>query len=95
MRSASGIIALVLRGQSAFLCPDIYAEYEKLQTIGHMGHVREYTPRDVISLAQHVGLAHRRTIYRAGARQSWAERLVTAACPPLRPYATFVFQRND
>ena len=94
MRSARGIVSLVARGRSAFLCPDVFAEYEKLRTIGHMGHVREYTARDVTDLCARVGLSRVSTIYRRSARSSASERLLCTIVPTMRPYVTIIFERG-
>jgi len=93
MRSARGMIALLVRGRSAFLCPDVHEQYNKLRTIGHMGHVREYTERDVTDLCARAGFSHAKTIWRRGARESVLERAVCAIAAPMRPYMSIILVR--
>lgn len=93
MRSARGIIALLLRGRSAFLCPDVHEQYDKLRTIGHMGHVREYTRTDVTDLCEKLGFIYERVIWRNAARMSLPERALCAVEPALRPYMTIILVR--
>lgn len=93
MRSARGIVSLLVRGRSAFLCPDVHEQYDKLRTLGHMGHVREYTERDAVDLCAKLGLKHARTIWRRAARESAVEKAVCGVAPSLRPYMTIVLER--
>ncbi len=43
---------------------NIYSEYNKLRTLGHMGHVTEYTAPDVIDFMTRMGFRCEKTIYR-------------------------------
>jgi hypothetical protein len=42
----------------------VFEEYRKLHTLGHMGHVREYTARDVEVFMTRMGFRCERTLYR-------------------------------
>ena len=49
--SAQNVARLLLgRGTT-----DAYTEFSKLRLVGHMGHVREYTPREVSRLLRAFG----------------------------------------
>lgn len=39
------------------LAPDVYDAYEKLRTLGHMGHVRLYSPSEVATFLRKMGFA--------------------------------------
>jgi len=93
MRSARGLISLAVRGRSAFLCPNVFEQYEKLRSIGHMGHVREYTERDVLELCSKTGFSHRTTIWRRAARASVFEKAVCGVVPSLRPSMSIILDR--
>jgi SAM-dependent methyltransferase len=58
-----------LKGTKRFLFqgrsgPDPVSAWSKLERLGHMGHVREYTSREVQSVLKHCGFAIERQIYR-------------------------------
>ena len=59
-RSARGLVNFVARGRSG----NIYREYEKLETIGHMGHVREYTLKDVRDLIVRLEMEFEEPVWR-------------------------------
>jgi SAM-dependent methyltransferase len=64
LRSLRGIWMLVFHHKGGHVRPDIYEEYKKLELFGHMGHVREYTAKEVSTFLARVGLETRQTIYR-------------------------------
>ncbi|UCG05017.1 MAG: methyltransferase domain-containing protein, partial [Desulfobacterales bacterium] len=55
--SYSGIVNFFLANRAQALSTDIYSEYLKLERIGHMGHVREYTINEMCACAERVGFA--------------------------------------
>ncbi len=55
--SYSGIVNFFLANRAQALSTDIYSEYIKLECIGHMGHVREYTINEICDCAEKVGFA--------------------------------------
>ena len=63
-RSANAIINLIFHDKSAGLCPNIFDEWTKLQELGHMGHVREYTVTDLSNLLQRCGFKVEGIYYR-------------------------------
>ena len=89
LRSFRGIRNLVLRNQGHAVSSGVYRQYEKLETLGHMGHVREYTTREVSDLLTRVGFRVEKIIYRGGHGRGLvglAERLA----PTMRPFFTVV-----
>jgi SAM-dependent methyltransferase len=89
LRSFRGIRNLVLRNQGHAVSEGVYRQYEKLQTLGHMGHVREYTTREVVEFLERVGFAVARILFRGGHGRGpvgLAERLA----PALRPFFTVI-----
>lgn len=89
LRSFRGLRNLILHNRGHAVSAGIYEQYEKLETLGHMGHVREYTTRDVADFLQRIGLRVEKVIYRGGHGRGAvgvAERLA----PSLRPFATLV-----
>jgi hypothetical protein len=74
----------VVRGVAYSAADNVYSEYEKLRTIGHMGHVREYSPGEVLDLLARVDLVPEVIVYRG--RYGRVGRAITAVAPVLRPY---------
>ena len=92
LRSFRGIRNLVLRNQGHAVSAGVYRQYEKLETLGHMGHVREYTTREVAEFLTGVGFRVDRVVFRGGHGRGIvgvAERLA----PGLRPFFTLVATR--
>jgi SAM-dependent methyltransferase len=84
---------------------DIYDEYAKLRTIGHMGHVREYAPKEVVEFLTHFGFETRRVAYRSyrkrrgrGVKARVLNAGLDAASrgvPSLRAYQIVIAERVD
>jgi SAM-dependent methyltransferase len=95
LRSLMGLINFVRRGLSYSCERGIYEQYEKLRTIGHMGHVREYTPREVVEFLRKMGFDVEKIVFRG--RQSvalpWHYALVGRLKPTLRPFFSCVVSR--
>lgn len=89
LRSFRGIRNLVLRNQGHAASAGVYEQYEQLRTVGHMGHVREYTSREVSDFLTRVGFRVDKVIYRGGYGKGLvglAERMA----PAFRPFFTLV-----
>jgi SAM-dependent methyltransferase len=103
-RSVIGLWALLWHHRGCHVCPDLFEEYNKLVVYGHMGHVREYTAREVGGFLEKIGWRTERIIYRnrrpsAGASPALRlcgaiERLIGALFPSLRPSFTLVCRRQ-
>ena len=94
LRSFRGVRNLLLHNQGHAASADVYRQYEKLETLGHMGHVREYTTREVGDFLAHVGFQVEAVIYRGGHGRGLvglAERLA----PAWRPFFTLVATRGS
>ena len=89
LRSLRGIRNIVFRHQASASSGGVYRQYEKLETLGHMGHVREYTAREVGDFLTRIGFAVEEVIYRGGHGRGLvgvAERLL----PSMRPFFSLV-----
>ncbi|HYE65336.1 MAG TPA: class I SAM-dependent methyltransferase [Pyrinomonadaceae bacterium] len=93
LRSLGGIRNFLLRNKSYSCCGDMYGEYEKLRTIGHMGHVREYTTLEVSEFLGKIGFKVTEVIYRGGYESQLAQ-LATGLIPQLRPFVTIVAMKR-
>lgn len=93
LKSLGGLRNILLRDRAYFCSGDVYAEYRKLEELGHMGHVREYTVTEVVDLLQHIGLETEEIIYRGTYRGSLAS-LMIRAIPRLSPFVSFVATKD-
>ena len=94
LRSFRGLRNLLLRNQGHAVSAGVYRQYEKLETLGHMGHVREYTTREVSDFLDQVGFRVDKIVYRGGHGRGVvgiAERLA----PSLRPFFALVATKAD
>lgn len=92
LRSLKGLLNFLLKNRAYSCCSDLYAEYQKLERIGHMGHVREYTTTEVIGFLEKVGFEITDVIFR-GEYYSTSQRAITRFFPNLRPFVSYIGRR--
>jgi SAM-dependent methyltransferase len=93
LRSFRGLANLLVSGRALTTSGGVYEQFEKLETIGHMGHVREYTAREVTDLVSRCGFDVEAVVFRGGhgaGLVGLAERLASA----WRPFFTVVASRR-
>ena len=94
-RSVEGIVNFIFNNKGYALCGDIYQEYKKLEDHGHMGHIREYTSREVIDFLKEIGFTVEEIIYRGETRSlGLFGSLLSKFFPSLRPFCTFVVKKG-
>jgi SAM-dependent methyltransferase len=94
LRSFRGIRNLLLHNQGNTDSAGVYRQYEKIEKLGHMGHVREYTTREVVDFLTRVGFRVDMLVYRGGHGRGvvgLAERLA----PSMRPFFSVVATRVE
>ena len=79
-RSLNHLKNYLLHGRTS----EIYSEYDKLLSLGHMGHVREYTSKDIITFLEQVGFCVKELVYRGG-YSLWPKHALELLLPRLRP----------
>ncbi|MEE2827640.1 MAG: class I SAM-dependent methyltransferase [Myxococcota bacterium] len=82
--SASGLQNLLLRGRASSCSADPHKEFSKLRSLGHMGHVREYTTLEVCEFLAHFGLQAEHLVFRG--RAKGIKGPLGRLLPPLRPF---------
>ena len=92
LRSAVGIRNLLLRNRGHAVSGDPYRQFEKLEKLGHMGHVREYTTREMIEFLSRIGFEVEEIIYR-GRLGRGVTGMIERAVPSLRPFFTVVARK--
>lgn len=94
LRSLRGLRNLLVHGEAHAVSGGVFEQYEKLRTLGHMGHVREYTTIELTSFLERVGFEVREVVYRGGHGRGLvglAERLL----PSWRPFQSLVARRRS
>lgn len=94
LRSFRGIRNLLFRNQGHAASAGVYRQYEKLEVLGHMGHVREYTTREVSDFLTRIGFRVDNILYRGGHGRGvvgLAERLA----PSMRPFFALIATKGS
>ncbi len=94
LRSAKGIRNLLFKNQGHAVSAGVYRQYEKLETLGHMGHVREYTTKEVVDFLQHIGFEVEKVIYRGG-DGAGLTGLVERVVPSMRPFFSLIARKRE
>jgi|TARA_B100001964_G_C14121337_1_gene548438 SAM-dependent methyltransferase len=90
--SFSKIIRIIREGR---LGPDIYRQYSYLKTVGHMGHVREYTVVEVTDFLEKMGFTILNVIHRSlclppQGRMAMVADVICRIFPRFKPLFTIV-----
>jgi SAM-dependent methyltransferase len=93
LRSFRGLRNLMVHNRGHAASPGGYSQYEKLETLGHMGHVREYTTREVSEFLTRVGFRPTTIIFRGG-HGSGLVGLAERFLPAWRPFFTIVATKD-
>jgi SAM-dependent methyltransferase len=94
LRSFRGIRNLVVRHQGHAVSGGIYRQYEKLDALGHMGHVKEYTPREVSDFLGRIGFRVEKIIYRGGHGRGLVG-LAERVAPTMRPFFALIARKGS
>jgi SAM-dependent methyltransferase len=89
LRSLRGLYNFVIHRRAHTCEGSVYRQYEKLETLGHMGHVREYTPVEVREFLEETGFEISSVHFR-GRYGNPAARIAARLVPSWRPLVTFV-----
>lgn len=91
--SYRGLKNLHIRGHASAICGNLYQEYSKLEQLGHMGHVREYTAAEVSKYLANFNLMKQEIIFR-GHGITRFERVILKCIPKLRPFFSIICQKR-
>lgn len=92
LKSLGGIENYLIHGRAYSCCGDIYEEYRKLDRLGHMGHVREYTTVEVREFFEKMGMNVKKIVYRGTYSRAYQTFLIRLF-PSLRPFAAYVLEK--
>ncbi|MFI5304600.1 MAG: class I SAM-dependent methyltransferase [Nitrospiria bacterium] len=88
LRSLKGIWNYVFNNIANSCSMDIYSEYQKLETIGHVGHVREYTSREIHDFLLKIGFCPTKIIWRG--KYYGISKVIVYFFPFLRPFFSII-----
>ena len=97
LRSVRGIYNLLRRQEAYCSMGGIYENYSYLEKLGVMGHVREYTSKEVMDFLQKIGFEIEGVIYRGSYCGSWFWKLSQQFCsvrPEFRPYFSIIAHKK-
>lgn len=92
LKSLRGIIHYVFRNKAYSCCANMYNEYQKLETIGHMGHVREYTAREIEEFLEQIGFGVDEVVFR-GPYHTRIEKAAAMVFAQLGPFMSIVAKK--
>lgn len=89
LRSLGGLYNFLVENRAYSCSANIYKQFEKLENLGHMGHVREYTTREVTEFLEQIGFQVSEVVFR-GRYNTNFKQLLVRLIPSLRPFVTYV-----
>jgi hypothetical protein len=89
---SGGLVNFLFRNRAYSCCGDLYAEYEKLEKLGQMGDVREYTTAEITRFLKRIGFVVDKLIFRGGYRSRKAH-VATLIFAALRPFVSYVARK--
>jgi len=92
LRSLAGISNFLVRNRAYSCSGNTYAEYKKLDSLGHMGHVREYTSTEVVEFLENIGFIITKIIYR-GRFSTNVTQLAIRLFPSLSPFISYIAKK--
>ena len=88
------ISRLLLRNETI----DVYQEWNKINRFGHMGHVREYTSKEVVNFMENIGFNVCEIIYRGNIDGfTYKDRLIglfAQLFPSYKSNMVFIFKKT-
>jgi 2-polyprenyl-3-methyl-5-hydroxy-6-metoxy-1,4-benzoquinol methylase len=98
LRSVRGIYNLLRKEEAYCSMGGVYDNFAFLEQLGIMGHVREYTPKEVRDFLQRIGFEIEGTIYRGeyvGGLLSKLSQAFTLMYPQFKPFFSIVARKQD
>jgi len=95
LTSLNGLINIVFKNRAHSCSGNTYAEYSKLETLGHMGHMREYTVTEVAEFLARFGFQIRQIAYRGTYADSVWKNSLIRCFPRLAPFFTIIAVKNS
>lgn len=94
LRSLQGLYHLLWKWEAFSAMGGIYHNYAELETIGVMGHVREYTSKEIADFLQEIGFHIEGMIYRGRYTDDWwvwrLAHYISQLRPELKPFFSII-----
>jgi predicted SAM-dependent methyltransferase len=98
VRSIKGLYMFIFKNKCCSCACDIYHEWEKINSIGHMGHVREYTAREVKDFLERIGFVVEKVYFIGQSTGGLKARLLNIfelTIPHLRPTIRIIARKQN
>jgi SAM-dependent methyltransferase len=93
LRSLKGIVNFLYKSEAwSVVGEGVYAQYKQLRDSGCMGHVREYTAKEVTDFLGHTGFKTEAVIFR-GEYAAPIAKTISTIFPSLRPYFSVIARK--
>lgn len=93
LRSLKGIVNFLYKSESwSVVGEGVHAQYKQLRDSGCMGHVREYTAKEVTDFLRHTGLKTEAVIFR-GEYATPVAKTISMIFPSLKPYFSIIARK--
>lgn len=93
LRSLRGILNFLYKSEAwSVVGEGVYAQYKQLRDSGWMGHVREYTAKEVTDFLWHTGFKTEAVIFR-GKYSSSIAKTISTIFPSLKPYFSVIARK--
>lgn len=93
LKSINGIYNFLFLDKAYSTASNIYDEYLKIEKLGHMGHVREYTPKELKEFLMRFGFNVDRVIHR-GKYSSFTKRIISTLFYRYKPFFSIVCEKK-
>jgi ubiquinone/menaquinone biosynthesis C-methylase UbiE len=92
VRSLKGLFKYLVKGINYSTVDSLYQEWFKLGQYGHMGHVREYTHKEIETFMENIGFTPIKVIYKKSPKiKSINTNIITYIKPSLKSYMSLIF----
>jgi|GEM_PF-522479 len=91
LKSINGIMDFLHQDIAYSIASDMYTEYKKLLDLGHMGHIREYTAKEICIFLEKIGFNIEKIVFRgAYLYNNDPKRCLVKLIPRLSPFISVI-----
>lgn len=94
LRSLDGIYHFLIKDESYSCSQGLHEAYESVRSVGHAGHIREYTMTEVLKFLSAAGFEPKIVIYR-GRYSTNTKQLIARIFPFFRPFFVVIAQKHS
>ncbi|MCD6116478.1 class I SAM-dependent methyltransferase [bacterium] len=94
LKSVNGLKNYLLRNRVYSCCGDLFTEFSKIEKLGHMGHIREYTSTEITEFLENIGFKVEKLVFR-GTYSNAVYKLSIKLFPSLRPFIAYIARKPE